>query len=87
MQNKKNMIMVEGSQSLFIVKELPNGNYDIKAYVDDQSDEGNGSKLWWSTERKPNGESIISRHTMEPIKAYNELEQLAIKVINKYKDQ
>lgn len=39
------------------------------------------------TERKPNGESIISRHTMEPIKAYNELEQLAIKVINKYKDQ
>lgn len=48
MQNKKNMIMVEGSQSLFIVKELPNGNYDIKAYVDDQSDEGNGSKLWWA---------------------------------------
>lgn len=84
---KNNMVMVDGSESLFIVERLQNGNYKIGAYMQDDSENGTGSKIWWNTERKQNGDLIEKRNPMEPIKTYNYLKELARKVILKFEEQ
>lgn len=80
------MLMVEGSDNLYVVEKLHNGNYNIKAYMQDENENGTDSKLVWVTERKPSGGPVQKRNPMESIEIYNELIELAKKVILKFEE-
>jgi hypothetical protein len=77
------MITIDESSSLFIVTEVNDG-FQVEAYMDDQSDDGVGSKKWLNTITDLNGKRIAKRNPMESYTIYNELNYLLIKVISKY---
>lgn len=80
------MVMVSNSKSLFIVKANKIG-YRVKAYMQDQSNSGTGSKIWLDTFTDFDGKRLAKQSQMETTNNYNELNSLLQKVITKHKEQ